>query len=176
MNVVERASCPFERRDACATIKGIISEHLAWIRLQMRGDLAQEHGAELAQLPVAHPADARKFPVGGRIKPRHLPQRHVRKNNVGRHAALVGQLFAQLAQLLEQHLVAGNFADAMLGRLGGRNGPGERDFLPGFERRAARSVSSAMLNFSAFWKRKPSRTSSRPMAPHSARVCSPPIL
>ena len=47
-------------------------------------------------------------------------------------------MFAQLAQLPEQHFVARDFADAVLRRFGGRNGPGERDLLPRFERRAAR--------------------------------------
>jgi hypothetical protein len=47
-----------------------------------------------------------------------LPQRHVGKDNVGRHGALVGQPLAQLARRpLEQHLVTGNLAGPMRLRL-----------------------------------------------------------
>ena len=65
----------------------------------------------------------------------------------------------------------------MFRRLGRRHRSGQRDFLPRFQRRATGSVSSTMLNFSAFWNSRPSRTSSRPIgAPLGARVLSADVV
>ena len=53
--------------------------------------------AELAQFFLADAADAGEIVFVFGIIPRHLTQRHVRENNVGRHVAFVGEFFAQFA-------------------------------------------------------------------------------
>ena len=80
---------------------------------QMRGNLGEKHAAELAQFLFAHADDAGELAFAGRIIPRHLAQADIGENDVGRHAALVGELLAQLAQTVEQDLVAGDFAGAV---------------------------------------------------------------
>ena len=62
----------------------------------MRGDFVQKNFAEFAQFFFADAADAGEFAFACGIISRHLPQRHVGENDVGRHVAFVGQPFAQL--------------------------------------------------------------------------------
>src|SRR5665213_859088 len=114
-----------------------IRKNLARVRLQMRGDFAEENLAELAQLLFADAADAGEFTFAGGIIPRHLPERHVGKNNVSGNVAFVRQPLAKLAQFVEQSLVAGNFTDAMFLPVRRGDGFGERDCPSLFERGAA---------------------------------------
>ena len=156
--------------------EGIVRKNLARVRLQKRGDLAEENFAELAQFFFADAADAGEIAFACGIIPRHLPQRHVGENDVGRHVALVGEFFAECAQALEQSFVAGDFAD-VAGRFvsGAVTGLVSVTFVRCLRIAAPALVSSSTLNFSAVCRRKPSRTSSRPMAAHSGRLCSLPM-
>ncbi len=103
----------------------------------MFGDFCHENPAEFAELLFANAADTGEIGFARRIKPGHLSQRHVGENDVGRHGAFIGKLFAQGAQGLEQRLVAGNFAGTIFRRGGWGDGFGKRDFLPRFQRGAA---------------------------------------
>jgi len=105
--------------------------------LQVLRNLAKKCRAEFLQFFIADAADAGKFCVARRIKPPHLPQGNVGENNVRRHAAFIGKLFAERAEFFKQRLVARDFSGAMFLRFGGRNGFGERDFLPRLERGAS---------------------------------------
>ena len=104
----------------------------------MRGDLRQKRDAELLQFPFAHSADPGELAFVFRILPCHLPQRNIRENDVRRHALLIGHLLAQLAQALEQRLVARDFAGATLRRLRRGDRFGQRDCLALRQCRAAR--------------------------------------
>src|SRR2546423_104401 len=69
---------------------------------------------------------------------RHLPQRDVGKDNVRRHATLVREALAKLAELLEQRLVAGDLPGAVLRRLPRRgHWSSENNLLPRSQCRAA---------------------------------------
>ena len=102
----------------------------------MGRDFAEENRAKFTQFPVTHAADARKSrSLADKTAP--SAARNVGEHNVRRHAALVGQVFAQGAEFFEEDFVAGDFANARPGRLDRLDGPGERDLPPRFERRAA---------------------------------------
>ncbi len=135
--LAHRVAQPRAARQRGGRGERIIRKHLARVRLQMSRNLSQKDRAKFAQFLFAHPANAREFARAGRIIARHLPQRDVRENDVSRHVALVGQLFAQLLQALEQRLVAGNLADAT--RAGFRRGDrlGKRHLLALLEHRQA---------------------------------------
>ena len=117
--------------------KRIVRKHLARIALQVRRDRVEKNRPELTLLLLTHPADEGKLAVARGIEPRHLAERDVGENDVGRDAAFVGELFAQLAQSLEQRLVAGDFARAVFGGFRRGHGFGKRNFLARLERNAA---------------------------------------
>jgi len=93
-----------------------------------------------------------------------------RKKQCSGHVAFVSELFAELAQAVEQNFVAGNFADVVNFRFRHDGGFGERDFSAFLSAAPPASVNSNTLNFSVVCRRKPSRTSSRPMAAIPAAV------
>src|SRR6478736_5147870 len=64
-----------------------------WISLQIIRNRFNKRLAKILQLLFAHAADALKLGFSDGVIPGHLPQRDVRENYVGRHAALVGNLF-----------------------------------------------------------------------------------
>lgn len=59
---------------------------------------------------AADTRDGEKFPLRAQIGAAHVAQAGVAKDHIWRHAALVGELFAQGAQLGEKRLVTGDAA------------------------------------------------------------------
>src|SRR4051794_32134590 len=70
------------------------------------GDGAADDGEEALakrlELPVADALDLAELLEGQRAQPRHVAQRRVAEDQVGRHAALLGDPPPQSAQLVEQ--------------------------------------------------------------------------
>src|SRR5437867_5748223 len=89
--------------------KRIVCENLARVAVEVAGNLRQKSLSKLCQFAFPHAADAGKLPRACRIIARHLAQGHVGENDVRRHRKLVSQDFAQLAQPLEEHLIAADF-------------------------------------------------------------------
>src|SRR5579863_7258926 len=119
-----------KRRYVWAIGKGIGGEYLTGVVHEMRGDFAEKYLAKFPQLFLADAADAREILTGGRIVARHLTKGDVGENDVGRHGAIVGELFAQDAEFFKQRFVTGNFPGTMLlRRSGGRDRFGEGDLL-----------------------------------------------
>src|SRR5436190_465570 len=75
------------------------------VLFQIRCDQFDECCSKLRQLFLSHSANARKFDFGGGIISGHLSQRDVRENYVSRETSVVGNLFAQPPQLIEEGLV-----------------------------------------------------------------------
>src|SRR5690348_3405047 len=78
--------------------KRIVSEHLSRVFAQMSRNLGQEDIAKFFKLLLSNATDPRELTLVGRIFPRHLAQRNIREDNVGRNRSLICQSFAQLPQ------------------------------------------------------------------------------
>src|ERR1043165_7714087 len=80
-------------------------EHLPRMLFQIRHDQLNEGRTKICELLITHAADAPELCFRSWVIPRHLPQRHVRENDVSRHTTLICNLLSQPAQFVEQRLV-----------------------------------------------------------------------
>ena len=95
--------------------------------LQVAGNNGEDDSPELLQLPGAHADDPGQFLLADGVVARHLPQRHIREQNVRRHSPFVGKLLAQPDEALEEQLIAGDLPNPALLRCRRGHGPDQRD-------------------------------------------------
>ena len=102
-----------QHRSAAALGGGFVSiERLAGIAFEVGGDFVGEEFTELGALFFADTGDAFQLVHGGRILARHGAKRRVAEDDVGGHAAFVGERATERAQTFEENLVALDIAFA----------------------------------------------------------------
>src|SRR6266446_6316712 len=79
----------------------------------MASDRGRKRLRKIAQLLLADAGNLAELCSRSRTSARHLAQRNIRKNDVGRHISLIGQFAAQDSKVLEERFVAFDFSGAM---------------------------------------------------------------
>src|SRR6266478_8473271 len=84
----------------------------AFICRKIRSDFVEERLGEIFQFLLAHAGNSTKLGWCRRIVPRHLAQRDIRENYVGRYVALIGKSAPQPPELFEEQFIARDRADS----------------------------------------------------------------
>src|SRR5215207_4231991 len=88
----------------------LVDEFPAIVLPEVFHDRIEEVRTKAFELLFAYPADVAQLPLVGGILARHLAERDIPKDDVGRNAEAVRDLPPQIAQRVEQRLVARDFA------------------------------------------------------------------
>src|SRR5205814_2470893 len=85
----------------------------AFICRKIRSDFAEKRLGEIFQFLFAHARNSTKLGWCRWIVPRHLAQRDIGENYVGREVALIGKSAPQPPELFEEQFIALNRADSV---------------------------------------------------------------